>query len=385
MRTKLVGITLICLAIGLYLGKAVPDNIHAGIRQCLLEAELGSSSTVYFALKPGASAPTDDSIDELTAKLTSAMPDVRWDAANRLAERGDPAAVDALIRAMRDPGGTIRVCIMAKALGHLKDPRALSALTEAAFDPTNRDLRLCAIQSMGMIRDPRAVPNLIKALEAGNMPLASADALARLGDERGVEPIIRAASDPKLRLWMVSSLGELGSPVAIPFLKQVANNPKKLIRKTAAEALWKIKQLSDADPVAALAQVLGSDPTMTRRMWAAFRLGELGDPESVNALIQALEDKDRGVRGRAAAALIRVGDPALQRLRKLLKQPEATSRGYVLAILGYLGTRDDLPLLRSIADNSGGKPGHIAEESTRLIENSISFDPSGIGLLSGQN
>ncbi len=367
MRVKLVLLALVCLGVGLYLGKTAPHDIHTELRQRLLEAELGSAATIHFAIQPKASAPTNDAIDDLAAKLRSAMPEVRWDAADRLAKRADPAAVDALIRAMRDPAGTLRVCVMAKALGHLKDPRALSALTEAAFDPANSDLRLCAIQSIGMIGDRRAVPKLIESLEAGNMPIASADALARMGDERGVEPIIRAAADPDLRVWMVSALGELGNSKAIPFLQQLQNDPQELIRRTAEEAQWKIAQLSTGHPASELARVLNSDPAATRRMWAAFRLGEHGESQSINSLVKALEDIDREVRGRAAAALIRVGKPAVSRLRELLKSPEAPSRHYAAAILGYLGTEADLPELQRIAEKSGGALAQIAKESAKLI------------------
>ena len=368
LRAKLIIILFVCVGVGLYVRSRVAYNIHDEIRRRLLQAELGSAITVNFAAPLEKSVPTDDSISDMIAKLRSAMPEVRWDAADRLAQRGDPAAVDALIRAMRDPTGTLRVCVMAKALGHLKDPRALSALTEAAFDPANQDLRLCAIQSMGMIGDRRAVPKLIESLEARNMPLASADALARLGDERGVEPIIHAAADPDLKLWMVSALGELGSPEAIPFLKKLDNDPQELIRRRAPEARWKITQLSSADPTAALARVLSSDPAPARRMWAAFRIGERGDSRSVEALVLSLDDSDRDVRGRAVTSLIRLGQPTVHRLREILKQPEAPANLYAAAILGYLGKEDDIAALARFAESSDVQLAQTAQESVRLIK-----------------
>lgn len=172
-------------------------DLHTEIQQRLLEAEMGSATRFHFATGSRAMVPDDTATDTLLGNLASSFPETRWQAAKQLAVRRDPRAVEAVIRAMRDPSGTLRVCVMASALGHLKDPRALSALTEAAFDPGNRDLRLCAIQSLGIIGDRAAVPTLIEALKANNMPVAAANALARMGDERGVTPIIQVAHDPQ--------------------------------------------------------------------------------------------------------------------------------------------------------------------------------------------
>ena len=177
-------IILVLLSASLLLFRQEPQerDIHAELRQRILEAELGSATAVHFASTPEAPIPSDESFGKVVGRLTDNSPEQRWQAADELVRRADPRAVDAIIAAMHDPSGTRRICVMASALGKLKDPRALSALTTAAFDPTNRDLRLCAIQSLGMIGDRDAVPTLIKAVRQRNMPIAAANALAKLGD-----------------------------------------------------------------------------------------------------------------------------------------------------------------------------------------------------------
>ena len=177
MRSKWIVLAAVVVSMILLPRPTPGTDIHGQIQQRLLEAELGSSTTFHFAKRPWTLVPDSNPTDSLLTRLKSPSPETRWQAAEQLAVRRDPRAVDAVIRAMRDPGGTIRVCVMASALGHLKDPRALSALTEAAFDPVNRDLRLCAIQSLGMIGDRRAVPALIDALQAGNTPIAAANSI----------------------------------------------------------------------------------------------------------------------------------------------------------------------------------------------------------------
>ncbi len=343
-------------------------DVHTELQQRLLEAELGSATTFHFAGGPKSLAPSDETVDSLLTKLQSVLPDIRWDAADQLSRRRDPRAVDALIRAMHDPSGTVRVCVMASALGKLKDPRALSALTEAAFDPVNRDLRLCAIRSLGMIKDPSVVPKLIEALEIRNTPVAAADAIARMGDERGVNPIIQAAADPNLRLWMISALGELGSPKAGVFLRQAEQDEKKSIRNAAIEARWKITQLSSPDSLGAMMETLQNEPSPTRRMWAAFRLGEQGKAQAVPALLHALGDAKKDVRGRAAAALVRIGKPALSPIRAFIAGATGISGSYAVAILGYLGRPIDIPNLQRIARESDTELIRIAQTSVQLIQ-----------------
>ena len=356
---------------------AAPFDIHAELQQRLLEAELGSATTFHFA---GRRMPVAAAIpaDALLVNLSAAQPETRWQAARALAERRDPRAVEAVVRAMQDPAGTLRVCVMASALGHLHDPRALSALTEAAFDPGNRDLRLCAIQSLGMIGDRRAVPALIAAINTRNNPVTAANAIARMGDERGIAPMIAAAGDPQLRLWMVMALGELSDPEASAYLASLTDDPAAAIRQAAVEARWKIAQLSAPDPVQSLVDVLDGEAPPARRTWAAFRLGELGQSGAIPGLLQALADPERAVRGRAAAALIRLGQPAVPAVRQAAVYSSGPEQRYATAILGYSGGQAELSLLQSLArTGTGNDLAAIAVRSIDLI-NRLTRPPDGI-------
>jgi HEAT repeat protein len=377
MRSKWIVLAAVVVSMVLLLRPTPGTDIHAQIQQRLLEAELGSSTTFHFANGPRTLVPDSNPTDFLLTRLESSSPESRWQAAEQLAVRRDPRAVEAVIRAMRDPGGTIRVCIMASALGHLKDPRALSALTEAAFDPVNRDLRLCAIQSLGMIGDRRAVPALIDALQAGNTSIAAANAIARMGDDSGVEPIIEAASNPDLRLWMAIALGELGSPSAVAWLSSLVNDSQPAVRRVAKEAQWKIARLAVTDPVQSLGEVLSAETSVERRMWAAFRLGELGQPQAIPALIPALADHQPSVQGRAAAALIRIGTSALPAITQSATEAGGNVQYYAVAILGYIGGQEEIAALQSITDESNDEiVVTIAKHSIELI-NSFNQPASG--------
>ena len=334
---------------------------HAALQQYLLEAEYGSAVSMHFASLPDSPLPSQETTSEVIAGLRSASAQQRWRAADELVMRKDTLAVEAIIAAMLDPAGTRRVCVMASALGRLKDPRALSVLSAAAFDRGNRDLRLCAIQSLGMIGDPEAVPQLIKALEARNMPVASANALARLGDERGVAPMIAVArADEELQLWMVAALGELGKSSALVYIEEVETaEPRRSLQQAAREARWKISLLSASAMADGLQRVLQTDTDPARRGWAAFKLGDTLADTAIASLIKALDDTDAGVRGRAAAALVRLGPNALQPLRNAMKVPQHAV--YLPAIVGYTGTGEDMSYLQGLATES-------AQMSARMIE-----------------
>jgi HEAT repeat protein len=87
----------------------------------------------------------------------------------------------------------------------------------------------------------------------------------------------------------------------------------------------------------------------------------------VAALIAALADGDRGVRGRAAAALIRIGAPAAAAVRDAFTKGTPRQRGYAAAVLGYLGTAADLPRLRGAV--AAREPlAATSHSSIRLIE-----------------
>jgi HEAT repeat protein len=173
---------LIVIAGALLRAPAGQSDVHAELQQRLLEAELGSASTIHFASGSRAMVPDDTAADTLLVNLESSVPDTRWQAAKELAVRRDPRAVEAVIRAMRDPGGTIRVCVMAiiaaasdpqkrlwmvMALGELGSPLALSYLQSIGDD-----------RKASILHAAQEAQWKIKQLSADRPVVALADVLA---------------------------------------------------------------------------------------------------------------------------------------------------------------------------------------------------------------
>lgn len=65
-----------------------------------------------------------------------------------------------------------------------------------------------------------------------------------------------------------------------------------------------------------MTQTLKMDPDPAHRAWAAFKLGEQGDPRATGGLLAGLADPEETVRIRAAA-LVGIGALAGQQIRTL--------------------------------------------------------------------
>jgi len=141
-------------------------------------------------------------------------PDEREDAAEKLGELDDPAAVPALRAATRDPEADVREAA-AEALGLLADPVAGPDLAALLRDPEKK-VRREAVKALGLIGDHERVVDL----------------LPMLGDR---------SSD--IREEAAEALGHIGSALALPALRRVATEDGDTdVRNTAAFAVRLIEE-----------------------------------------------------------------------------------------------------------------------------------------------
>jgi len=131
---------------------------------------------------------------------------VRRDAAMALGEVGDPAAMEPLIAALRDPKQDVR------------------------------DAASVAIGNLG--GDPRAVGVVAETLKNGNS-IARGEAAAALGKIRhktGVEHLLAALTDQDyyVRQSAALSLGQIGDPKAVAALAHTLKDEDKDVRQAAA-------------------------------------------------------------------------------------------------------------------------------------------------------
>jgi HEAT repeat protein len=96
----------------------------------------------------------------------------------------------------------------------------------------------------------------------------------------------------------------------VPSWDEVAHQIERLSLAEALECRQIAETLRQVGPEAVeplLAAIAQEDANV--RAWAAWTLGEIGDPRAVPALLHTLDDPVWNVRGMAAAALGKIGDP----------------------------------------------------------------------------
>ena len=130
-----------------------------------------------------------EAIPALVEVLNDNRYPMRYLAARRLAEVGDPGAVPGLIRALRDHDSVVR-SEAADALGEIGDHRAVEPLIHCLEDDEN-GLRSEAAMALGKCRDERGVEPLIRLLhhESWWTRVKATVALGCIGDRRAADPI----------------------------------------------------------------------------------------------------------------------------------------------------------------------------------------------------
>ncbi len=238
-----------------------------------------------------------------------------------LAEAGGARPpVEPHLSALRSDAAAVRAQA-ATALGRLAAREAVPPLIEALRD-TDQAVRREAAQALGTIKDARAVPHLVEALGDGdaNVRLYAAYALGEIKDSRAVDALVQSLGDPEWAVrdqarWALREIGdaEIAAPVVAALKAPGAD---------VAGLVWLLRHLDGAEVIPHVAALLGDDDTEVR-MRAVEVLGELRDPATVDALAEALEDGEAVVRGRAVAALVRIGgDRVLGPLQALAEREQ---------------------------------------------------------------
>ena len=156
-----------------------------------------------------------------------------------LLQRGE-AAVQPLVRLVRDSGDWQTVLSAMDALGKLKAREATGAMGARLRDP-NTWVRMGAAHALGEGGDRLAVLALIGALEdtADVVVAAALVGLGRSGDDRVVPACVSRLShpNPRVRGAAAAALGRLGGKGAAMHLERVLDDPDEGVRYKASRAL----------------------------------------------------------------------------------------------------------------------------------------------------
>lgn len=225
----------------------------------------------------------------------------------------------------------------AYALGELKDPRAVEALYHALGDEWIFT-QIVAAEALGKIGDRSIIPKLIEGLfKDEKRKYGILVALRHLPTKEAAGPLIellKQEKDYQIRNEIITTMAVTENPQAVAPLLQIIEE----------EIRWFEKKTPNPET-----KELEEMPFKSTTMMA---LGRLRIPQAVEALLQFLGHKLRGVRREAADVLGEVEDRSfILRLLEGLSFPEWQRREGSARALGNLQVKEAVePLLNALKD-----------------------------------
>lgn len=208
---------------------------------------------------------------------------------------------------------------------------------------------------LGVVGSARAIGWLIDMLEDGALHSAgrgdAARALGRLKSERAVDPLLLALADREipssLRRAAALALRDMRCERAVPALLEALSDREMQVRMGAIMALGRI---GTPEAVAGLETTLG-DPDGYLRSMSYDALIALQPRRKLDLLVQALADRDYGVRENAVGKLVKMGESVCPRMLGALENPRESVRREAIRILGRLKTESAIEgLAKAIQD-----------------------------------
>jgi hypothetical protein len=219
--------------------------------------------------------------------------------------RVDTQARDIIERAVKDKNpDTRKQAATALSLGGPREP-FISQL-ESMLDDKDVEVRLAAVSSLADLKAKRTLAALRRALndDVPEVGFAAAKALYSLKDPAGKEALLSVLS------------GE--TKVASGFITKQKRDAIRMMHTPRVMMMFALKQGIGFAPVPGLGEGLSSmqgilsDPGVSSRALAALQLGKEKDVATLQALREALMDKDASVRAAAVHSMALRNDPMLQ-------------------------------------------------------------------------
>jgi HEAT repeat protein len=243
--------------------------------------------------------------ESILLDLTSPDDEVRRLAVERAVTLDAEDAVARLVECLGDTSWRVRKAAVER-LCAWSDPRtAARSLIAALADGENPGRRNAAVEALVRIGRP-AVPHLIAALSTRDVDVRKflVDVLAGIGCESAVSALVGHLEDDDVNVRAASAdaLGVIGGEAAVRALLATATGESQdaLVRFSALHAL---AGLESPVPSRVLVGAL-SDPVLRPAALSVLGRSE-GDPDAVDVLLEALEDRSRASREAAMRSLVR--------------------------------------------------------------------------------
>ncbi|WP_455143141.1 HEAT repeat domain-containing protein [Candidatus Hodarchaeum mangrovi] len=163
---------------------------------------------------------------------------------------------------------------------------------------------------LGLNHSQMAIPKILAALDPAidywTVRFGAVEALGEIADKSTIKPLIeylQKDDDPDFRAMIAKQFGEMGS-VALEagpaLVEALSTRDHSEIRENAAYALGKIRYKASIN---SLKETLAKEKDNYAKRKITWSLGEFGDQQAVDILIQTLKDFDKETRANAAEAL----------------------------------------------------------------------------------
>jgi HEAT repeat protein len=267
-------------------------------------------------------------------KIVSLLDDelLREPAINLLGQLGDETAVTPLTTLLNTP--TAPTDSIADALAHISD-RFEAQYGEGAYiaDLTSREI------------SPTGVQNLLDALESpGKENLRSIALVLGWLKRSGVDrALTRLMGRVDLRDDIVEALVRHGSTTVDLLIAQLSAEDLE-VRRSAVVALGRI---GDASATTAIVKTLDDE---SLAIDGANALGQIGDPDAADGLLNLIGNGDASIRQAAVSALNSLALPSIAaRVIPLLHDPDPNVRESAVKIAGYFGYAESASELLNLA------------------------------------
>ena len=236
--------------------------------------------------------------------------------------------------------------------------------------------RNCALSVAQFIEDPAIVDALIKALRDPNGadgyhgPREGAYMALIQGNAKfPAKPIIAAFDDPSpfVRGVCIQALGHIGDPAGTETLMRALVDPEKGVRSQAMEALSRANWAKDDRAIEPLLEMLQPGHSDQVRSGAANTLGQYKAPRVVKALVAALQDPYVSTRAGAATSLGKIGDPAaIGGLALMVKHERQWDQSNAIDAIVQIGGDAALSALADLFDSDDPAARSVLNAVTKL-------------------
>ncbi|HZZ43470.1 MAG TPA: HEAT repeat domain-containing protein [Tepidisphaeraceae bacterium] len=313
------------------------------IRERGLEEELGSVLSDQYQLTPDAQKP-----DVLLRFLRSDEPAIRQTGARLVFEDAvnnqtiPPATLDQLRSMIADSSAKVRVAT-ADALRAVNDPQAITPLLSQLTRETDDSVRSAIARALATSGDLRAVEPLKTLLHDPSLTVAqsAADAIREIAGK------LDAGAAQQMAAELRSALDQHDMEPAARGLKEsivLAMGPLREI--SLLPVYYRLLRSHD-------------EPSAVRRA-AVKGVGQLGQPQAADALVNLLEDPDATVRLEAVDALGKIGTyqqigPLYDRL-EANHEPDSSVRDHAWQVMSKLFTTAPADQLGQWAERFANEP-----------------------------